>query len=119
MTLPPSRTADKIMIRLPEGMRDQLAAAAERSGLSMNAEVVRRLAKSFEESADQKELSELLDMRHTLEERFLEIDRQAEERRLLLDTAMEEMGRTFGQDFLDRVYAKAQPLIDKGREGKD
>lgn len=118
MSLPPSRTADKIMIRLPEGMRDQLAAAAERSGLSMNAEVVRRLAKSFEESADQQNLPDLVDLRRKMDARFLEIDQQAEERRVLLDTAMEELGRTFGQEFLDRVYAKAQPLIDKRREGE-
>lgn len=38
--LPPSRTADKIIIRLPDGMRDKLAAYANLHGRSMTAEVV-------------------------------------------------------------------------------
>ncbi|MDV4183291.1 Arc family DNA-binding protein [Rhizobium brockwellii] len=41
------RGSEQAMIRLPEGMRDQLKAEAERSGRSMNAEIVDRLEQSF------------------------------------------------------------------------
>src|SRR3546814_15900931 len=41
--LPPSRAADKIIIRLPDGMRDRLHARAENNGRSMTAEVVAML----------------------------------------------------------------------------
>lgn len=44
----PSEAQDKFIIRLPDGMRDQLKAAAEANNRSMNAEIVHRLKKSLE-----------------------------------------------------------------------
>jgi plasmid stability protein len=44
----PSRSQEKIVVRLPDGMRDQLAAAAAANNRSTNAEVVSRLQRSFE-----------------------------------------------------------------------
>lgn len=41
------RGADQFVVRLPEGMRDRIAAAAERNGRSMNAEVVQALEQMF------------------------------------------------------------------------
>ncbi|WP_244542794.1 Arc family DNA-binding protein [Devosia crocina] len=43
-----SRVLDKVIVRLPDGMRDQLKAAASEVGRSMNAEIVARLEASFE-----------------------------------------------------------------------
>lgn len=37
------------MLRLPDGMRDRIKAAAEANSRSMNAEIVARLGASFEE----------------------------------------------------------------------
>lgn len=42
-----SRTADKFVVRLPDGMRDRIAQAAKESGRSMNSEFVGRLSASF------------------------------------------------------------------------
>ncbi|WP_285295511.1 Arc family DNA-binding protein [Aureimonas altamirensis] len=39
--------SDKFMLRLPNGMRDELKAAAAENGRSMNAEIVHRLETSF------------------------------------------------------------------------
>ncbi|PZP59725.1 MAG: DNA-binding protein [Pseudoxanthomonas spadix] len=39
---------DKFVVRFPDGMRDKIAAAAEASGRSMNAEIVQRIENSFE-----------------------------------------------------------------------
>ena len=39
---------DKFMLRLPEGMREQLKSWASKSGRSLNAEIVHRLANSLE-----------------------------------------------------------------------
>ncbi|WP_454259509.1 Arc family DNA-binding protein [Pseudoxanthomonas mexicana] len=44
-----ARGQDKFVVRLPEGMRDQIEVAARKAGRSMNAEFVQRLAESFEE----------------------------------------------------------------------
>lgn len=41
------RESDKFMLRLPDGMRDQIATAAKAGGRSMNSEIVARLQDSF------------------------------------------------------------------------
>jgi hypothetical protein len=43
----PSRTLDKFILRLPNGMRDAIAASAKRNSRSMNAEIILRLQNSF------------------------------------------------------------------------
>jgi len=43
----PSDIADKFMLRLPEGMRDQIAEAAKENHRSMNSEIVARLEASL------------------------------------------------------------------------
>jgi len=45
--------SDKFMLRLPDGMRDQLKAVAAENGRSMNAEIVSRLERSFRAPEDQ------------------------------------------------------------------
>lgn len=47
------------MLRLPDGMRAQIAAVADASGRSMNAEIVARLSQSFEGAAESAELEQL------------------------------------------------------------
>ncbi|MDM5178490.1 Arc family DNA-binding protein [Massilia sp. DJPM01] len=44
----PSEVLDRYIVRLPDGMRDQIARAAEKNGRSMNSEIVARLAFTFE-----------------------------------------------------------------------
>ncbi len=39
---------DKYIVRMPEGMRDRIKAAAQESGRSMNAEIIHRLAQSLD-----------------------------------------------------------------------
>lgn len=47
---PENRTlTDKFMLRLPDGMRDRIKAAAEANNRSMNAEIVARLTASLEQ----------------------------------------------------------------------
>ena len=42
-----SRSADKFVIRLPEGMREKIAEIAKRYHRSMNSEIINRLEKSL------------------------------------------------------------------------
>ncbi|ESX80233.1 DNA-binding protein [Mesorhizobium sp. LSHC420B00] len=44
----PSETKDRFIIRLPDGMRDQINEAAKINGRTMTAEIVTRLRMSFE-----------------------------------------------------------------------
>lgn len=54
----PSDVADKVMLRLPPGMRDRLAVAAKENGRSMNSEIVSRLEKSLDQFKTIEELVE-------------------------------------------------------------
>lgn len=42
-----SRGLDKVIVRLPDGMRDRIKRAAEQNGRSMNAEIVAALDEKF------------------------------------------------------------------------
>jgi hypothetical protein len=44
----PSERQERFIVRLPDGMRDQIAEAAKSNNRTMNAEVVSRLQKSFD-----------------------------------------------------------------------
>lgn len=46
-----SRESDKFMLRLPDGMRDLIAASAKKNNRSMNSEIVARLDSTFEQHA--------------------------------------------------------------------
>ena len=46
----PSRSLEKIVVRLPDGMRERLGAAARANKRTVNAEVVQRLEDSFNSS---------------------------------------------------------------------
>lgn len=49
MANPTGRESDKFMLRLPDGMRDRIKKAAQRTGRSMNAEIVAALEEHFPE----------------------------------------------------------------------
>jgi hypothetical protein len=51
----PSDAQERFMVRLPDGMRDQIAEAAKANNRSMNAEIVARLVKSFTPSSNLEE----------------------------------------------------------------
>lgn len=44
---PPSKQLDQFMLRLPDGMRDRIKAAAEANNRSMNAEIVATLEEKY------------------------------------------------------------------------
>jgi hypothetical protein len=54
----PSRKLDKFILRLPDGMRDAIAASAKANNRSMNAEIVLRLQNSFSSYDDDDPLPE-------------------------------------------------------------
>lgn len=47
-----SRTADKFVVRLPEGMREKLAEVARNRHRSMNSEIISRLSASLESDGE-------------------------------------------------------------------
>lgn len=56
---PTTRDSDKYIVRMPEGMRDRIAASAKLNNRTMNAEIVARLQQSFEPSGDTAHLQEV------------------------------------------------------------
>lgn len=43
----PSETADRYIVRFPDGMRDRIREEADKNGRSMNAEIIARLEQTF------------------------------------------------------------------------
>lgn len=52
MTTPPSKQLDQFVIRLPDGMRGRIKAAAEANNRSMNAEIVATLEDVYPATPD-------------------------------------------------------------------
>lgn len=104
----PSRTADRIIVRLPNGMRDQLAAKAKASGLTSTALVVRALERDL--SIDHGVTTMLL--RQRLEDTAREMA-EAKERGDMLARRAEELSRS-----LDALGAfDVPPPDDEGHGG--
>lgn len=55
----PSDVADKVLVRMPDGMRDRLKAAAKDRNRTMNAEIVARLDESFGHGASDEAIKAL------------------------------------------------------------
>ena len=53
-------TSDRFQLRLPDGMRDQLAEAATANARSLNDEIIQRLTQSLERDGRQQKLSQHL-----------------------------------------------------------
>lgn len=49
----PSDQADKVLVRMPDGMRDRLKDAAKANNRTMNAEIVARLEQSFKQEEEE------------------------------------------------------------------
>lgn len=57
----PSDEQERFLVRLPQGMRDRIAEVAKANNRSMNAEIVARLERSFEDiDGDSKLIDEVL-----------------------------------------------------------
>jgi len=78
-----SRTADKFVVRLPDGMRDRIAEVARNHHRSMNSEIIARLEQSLvqegalnEESALRIDSPELSMHERELLQRFRQLSRR-------------------------------------------
>lgn len=90
---PALQAQDKFVIRLPEGMRDQIARAAEEAGRSMNAEIVYRLAKSLQEEGIGEIAAQIGSLHQKVEENP---DYYRRLGKLLMDTLKQEAANADG-----------------------
>lgn len=90
-----SRTADKFVVRLPEGMRDRIAEVAKQHHRSMNSEIIARLEHSLvdlpslpeqlsRQSLDAQHLDDLNHPERELLIRFREMSRRQQNALLAL-----------------------------------
>jgi hypothetical protein len=91
MTISTNRESDRFMLRLPDGMRDRIKAAAEANNRSMNAEIVATLQEKYPEPTTD-------DLRVFLEEfraRLDEVRSEADAKALAddVDQRIKEKGR--------------------------
>lgn len=84
-----SRTADKFVLRLPDGMRERVATVARKHHRSMNSEIIVRIDASME---DEKRIADIDPNTVTLHERclldsFRKLGKAKQQALLLLCTA--------------------------------
>jgi hypothetical protein len=65
------RGSDKFMLRLPEGMRDQLKSSALANNRTLNAEIVARMADSFKTAAPRE--VDFFEMLHRIRQHYAAI----------------------------------------------
>lgn len=76
-TIPTNRESDRFMLRLPDGMRDRIKAAAEANNRSMNAEIVAALQEKYPEPKTDDLRVFLEELRARLDEVRSETDAKA------------------------------------------
>ncbi len=112
--LPPSRTADKMMIRLPDGLRERIAESAKSRGRSMNADVIARIEASFKLEQDAlNNIASLEELRRDTNARFDELDRERAVQRGVFDRIMANAKDLLGEDFLNKAVREA--LAEAGK----
>jgi hypothetical protein len=75
----PSQQQDKFVLRLPDGMRDQIKLAAEANNRSMNAEIVARLDFSFSGQSLDSKLDRLVEDRERADRRLDLLEKELSE----------------------------------------
>jgi len=93
----PSDKQDKFMLRMPEGMREQIRLSAEHYGRSMNAEIVARLRESFD---SEKQLEEVSKASATLDQKLAVVRREI---------GLMEQAKTEAQEFIRELREMGPP----------
>lgn len=70
-----SRSLDKVIVRLPDGLRDRLKAAAASNNRSMNAEIVTRLQSTFEPEPTTDDAESITAAIHALVDRLARLNK--------------------------------------------
>jgi hypothetical protein len=101
----PSEEQDRFIVRMPDGMRDRLKDAAAKNSRSMNAEIVARLAYTFDQSVHHQPMTP---------EMFDELfDKQVERRANPTDDATVEMlGEKQANRIADKVTQRFEAALD-------
>ena len=103
--LKPGRGSDQFPLRLPDGMRDRIKAAADENGRSMNSEIVDRLEASFEIEVNLKDTIEKLEGSTASYKAAAKAEAEANQR---LNQAMQTVTQT--REIMNKVKIKAREL---------
>jgi hypothetical protein len=101
-----SRGSDQFMVRFPEGMREEIRAAAEAKGRSMNSEIIDRLQETFLQDSFLPEGLDYSDMIHELED---EIEKH--------QALQEKYDREYGVDYFEAFKDEILEAIRETKKG--
>jgi Arc-like DNA binding domain len=104
-----AQSLEKFIVRLPEGMRDAIGIAARKNRRSMNAEIVARLAQSFDMAVPEIDPGEVPTSPTARE--ALELAKANAERIKFLENSLLEISSE--DEFLDTLQGRAQDLFNK------
>lgn len=85
----PSETQERFIVRMPDGLRDRIAAAAKRNGRSMNSEIVSVLEQYYPHIADDPVIERVEGIMLALEPAEIDLNHVRAELAVLRDQIME------------------------------
>lgn len=85
----PSEVQDRFIVRMPDGLRDRISAAAKRNGRSMNSEIVSVLEEYYPHIADDPVIERVEGLMLALEPAEIDLDHVRAELAVLRDQIME------------------------------
>lgn len=97
-----SRSLDKVIVRLPDGMRDRIKAAADANNRSMNAEIVAALEEKYPAPTPDDRFAELVE--------WLSRQDAAAQRRFMIDYLSQANLSEADIEKFRSVYVKRGPL---------
>lgn len=101
------QTADKYILRFPDGMRDRIAEAAKSNNRSMNAEIVGRLLSSFEVTKEKPPIAYLgaiAALKYQLAAARLQLHQKEVERQRLIDPVREAVKLLTERELEEEIY---------------
>ncbi|MDC9822970.1 Arc family DNA-binding protein [Devosia sp. ZB163] len=111
-----SRSLDKVIVRLPDGMRDRLKSEADRNKRSMNAEIVARLETSFDLPGVPGKLDTLGEItRSRTSDLYRFLSESIERSHADLQAQLDEIRRLLARKY-DPTLDEVQDVADKVRQ---
>lgn len=105
MTQPPSKQLDQFVVRLPDGMRDRIKAAADANNRSMNAEIVSALELAYPAPEDPAHIRQIILMLSKFEVR-------SEEDHNFIDRVSGRIGKELSDEERTALLAEVRAYVN-------
>lgn len=113
----PSDQADKVLVRMPDGMRDRLKEVAKANNRTLNAEIVARLERSFTAEKEVEQIAfESGFEASMLREDVARLTKLLESQKAEAQKFLQEQSKVMAAEVLKHLYSEAGETIEAARQ---